>query len=256
MFLGQTESLLLIAKYLGKMTKAEIFMVLISGMGSMSVSILGGYNALGVPMNLLIISCSLIPFGSIIMGKILFPETENPLTDNIKVDTSSTGCNAIEALGNGTMDGMRMALAIAASLAAIVSVIAMINGVLSPLNVKLENMLSYLFYPVSYLMGIGDEFRMLVAEILGSKLVLNEFIAFTQLVPHLGGMDFRTQAITCVSVAGFANIGSMAVCVSSIGTLFPARKGLIALLVGRALLGAFCLNLFNCFIVGLILSFS
>ena len=106
MFLGQTESPLLIAKYLKNLTNSEILMILIAGMGSMSVSILGGYNAMGVPMQLLILASSLVPFGSIVLGKIILPEKEeNESVNKVDVDRHSAGSNVIEAMSNGALDG-------------------------------------------------------------------------------------------------------------------------------------------------------
>ncbi len=255
MFLGQTESPLLIAKYLHKMTTSEIFVVVVAGMGSMSVSILGGYNALGIPMNFLILACTLIPFGSIVMAKIIFPENETVVaTDKLLIDRKSSGVNLIDALGNGAMDGLRLVSALTASLVAIVAMVALVNGILSYVGLSLEQIFGWIFYPLSFFMGLSDEFTSLGAQLLGSKLVLNEFVAFSDLAPQLSQMDYRTQAILCIAVSGFANIGSMAVCVASIGALVKEKKQLLAKIIVRALLGAFSLNLFNAFLVGFVLS--
>ncbi len=257
MFLGQTESPLLVAKYLESMTKSEIFVVVVAGMGSMSVSILGGYNALGIPMQFLILACTLIPFGSIIMSKIMYPEQEEvAITSKLEIDRKVSGCNVIDALGNGAMDGIKIVAAIAASLVAIVAVVSLINGILSPTGLTIEKIFSWIFYPISYFMGLNGEYTDFGAQLLGSKLVLNEFVAFSDLAPALQSMDYRTQAVLCISIAGFANIGSMAVCVASIGSLFPPKKEILAQIIVRALVAAFALNLFNAFLVGFILSFS
>ena len=257
MFLGQTESPLLISKYLSNMTKSEIFVVVVAGMGSMSVSILGGYNALGIPMQFLILACTMIPFGSIIMSKILYPEQEEvEITSKLEIDRKQAGCNVIDALGNGAMDGIKLVSAIAASLVAIVAMVALVNGILSPTGLTIEKIFGWIFYPVSYFMGLNGEYTDFGAQLLGSKLVLNEFVAFSELAPALQSMDYRTQAVLCIAISGFSNIGSMAVCVASIGSLFPPKKQVLAQIIVRALLGAFALNLFNAFMVGLVLSFG
>lgn len=257
MFLGQTESPLLIAKYLENMTRSEIFVVVVAGMGSMSVSILGGYNALGIPMEFMILACTLIPFGSIIMAKIMYPEQEEvAITAKLEIDRKQSGCNVIDALGNGAMDGVRMIAAIAASLVAIVAVVSLLNGILSPTGITIEKIFSWIFYPISFFMGLSGEYTDFGAQLLGSKLVLNEFVAFSELAPALQSMDYRTQAVLCIAIAGFANIGSMAVCVASIGALYPPKKEVLAQIIVRALIAAFALNLFNSFLVGLILSFG
>lgn len=256
MFLGQTESPLLISKYLKVLTNSEIVMVLVAGMGSMSVSILGGYNAIGVPMEFLIITSALVPFGSIIVGKILLPEKDVPANlGELKIDRKSSGSNLIEAMSNGAMEGWNLVMAIASSLVAIVAVVAMVNGFLGNFGLELQTIFGWLFYPVSYLMALDPQFTQAGAEFLGSKLILNEFIAFDMLMKVFDSMDYRTQAMLCISIGGFANLGSMAVCLSSLGVLCPEKKSTVAKYVGIALTGAFCMNIMNAMIVGIILLF-
>lgn len=255
MFLGQTESPLLIAKYLKAMTRSEMFIVVVAGMGSMSVSILGGYSAMGIPMPYLITACTLVPFGAIVMGKLIFPETETTAVTELEFERKSYGINLIDALGNGAMEGLKLVMAIAASLVAIVAIIALVNGLLSPVGIRLEDIFAVVFYPLAYLLGIAEDVRGFAAELLGCKLVLNEFVAFDKLVPMLAQLDQRTQAMLCVAIGGFANIGSMAICLSSIGTLCPGKREDLAKIIVRALVAAFCLNLFNAFLTGIILAF-
>ena len=191
------------------------------------------------------------------MSKIMYPEQEEvAITSKLEIDRKVSGCNVIDALGNGAMDGIKIVAAIAASLVAIVAVVSLINGILSPTGLTIEKIFSWIFYPISYFMGLNGEYTDFGAQLLGSKLVLNEFVAFSDLAPALQSMDYRTQAVLCISIAGFANIGSMAVCVASIGSLFPPKKEILAQIIVRALVAAFALNLFNAFLVGFILSFS
>lgn len=256
MFLGQTESPLLVAKYLKSLTKSEIVMILIAGMGSMSVSILGGYSAMGVPMDLLILTAAMVPFGSIIIGKILMPEVEfSSINAEMEVDKKSAGSNLIESMGNGALDGMKMAMAIGSSLIAIIATMAMVNGALFIAGLKLEQILGWVFYPVAVLMGFDGELAYSAGEILGCKIVFNEFVAFDMLMKISGDLDPRSMAMLCVSAGGFANLGSMAVNLSALGILCPERKSLIAQLVGRSLLGAVLMNIMNAMIVGIMLSF-
>lgn len=256
MFLGQTESPLLIAKYLKNLTNSEILMILVAGMGSMSVSILGGYSAMGVPMQLLILASSLVPFGSIVMGKIILPEKEEgDLVSKVDVDRHSAGSNIVEAMSNGAFDGWMVVMAIASSLVAINGMVALIDGGLSFAGLELKQIFGWIFYPVAFLMGLDASFTDLAGQILGCKLILNEFVAYDMLMPMMDTLDYRAQAVMCITIGGFANVGSMAVCVSTYGSLCPERKSDVAQLIVRALAGAFALNIMNGMIVGIILSF-
>lgn len=256
MFLGQTESPLLIAKYLKTLTNSEILMILVASMGSMSVSILGGYNAMGVPMQLLILASSLVPFGSIVLGKIILPEKEeNDSVSKVEVDRHSAGSTFIEAMSNGALDGWMVVMAIASSLVAINGMVALIDGGLSFAGLELKQIFGWIFYPVAFLMGLDASFTDLAGQILGCKLILNEFVAYDMLMPMMDSLDYRAQAVMCITIGGFANVGSMAVCVSTYASLCPERKPDVAKLIVRALAGAFALNIMNGMIVGIILSF-
>ena len=252
-FLGQTESPLLVSKYLMSMTKSEIMMVLISGMGSMSVSILGGYHALGIPVQHMIIASVLVPMSAIAIGKILYPETEYQLNTDVEI-SSSKASNLVEAVSNGAMDGMHMIIAIAASLAAIISMVALCNGILANVGITLQQILGWFFYPVAFLMGVGDQMEF-TAQLLGCKMVMNEFISFEMLGKVIDTLDPRTALVLSVSQSGFANIGSMGVCIGALGTLCPSRKSDVSRLIVKALIGAFCVSVMNSMFIGLIMCF-
>lgn len=158
MFLGQTDSPILVAKYLKMMTDSEVMLVLVSGMGSMSVSIIAGYTALGIPMESLLIASSLVPIGSIVISKIICPQTEKVKElGEIKMDNKGDNENVLDALSAGAMDGMNMAMAIGASLIAIISIVALLNGILGIFGLSFEMILSYLFSPIGFMMGLEGE---------------------------------------------------------------------------------------------------
>jgi len=253
MFLGQTESPLLVSKYLPSMTNSEIMMVLIAGMGSMSVSILGGYNALGIPVQHLVIASVLVPMGSIAIGKVLYPETEYQLKTNDLELTGNKASNVVEAVSNGAMDGIQMIIAIAASLAAIISMVGLCNGILANAGVTLQQILGWFFYPLAFLLGVGDQMEF-AAQLLGCKMVMNEFISFEMLGKVIQNLDPRTAMVLSVSQAGFANIGSMGVCIGGLGSLCPSRKSDVSRLIIKALIGGFSVSVMNAMFVGLIMS--
>lgn len=256
MFLGQTDSPILISKYLNKMTDSEIMVVLVSGMGSMSVSILGGYTALGIPMEYLLIASALVPIGSIMVSKIIFPQTEEVHeVGDIKMDNKGNNANVIEAVSEGAVTGMQMALSMGASLIAMVALVALINKGLGIFGISLEQIFSYVFAPFGALMGLDPSEILMEGNLLGSKLVINEFVAFEQLGKIISGMDPRTAIMATISLCGFANFSSLGICVSGIGILCPEKKSTLARLVFRAMIGGVAVSLLSAMAVGFIMLF-
>lgn len=256
MFLGQTDSPILISKYLGKMTDSEIMVVLVSGMGSMSVSILGGYTALGIPMEYLLIASALVPIGSIMVSKIIFPQTEEVHeVGDIKMDNKGNNANVIEAVSEGAVTGMQMALSMGASLISMVALVALINKGLGVFGISLEQIFSYVFAPFGALMGLDPSEILMEGNLLGSKLVINEFVAFEQLGKIISSMDPRTAIMATISLCGFANFSSLGICVSGIGILCPEKKSTLARLVFRAMIGGVAVSLLSAMTVGFIMLF-
>lgn len=256
MFLGQTDSPILVAKYLDFMTESEVMLVLVSGMGSMSVSIIAGYVALGIPMEYLLIASTMVPVGSILLSKIVCPQTEKiQELGEVKMDRKGDNENVLDALASGALDGMNMAMAIGASLIAIISIVALINGILGIFNISLETILSYVFAPMGYLMGLEGKEVLTAGELLGSKLILNEFVAFGKLGPMLASMTERTGLMLAVSLAGFANVSSIGICISGISVLCPEKRPVLAKLAMRAMFAGFCVSVLSALIVGIWLLF-
>ena len=256
MFLGQTDSPILVAKYLNFMTESEVMLVLVSGMGSMSVSIIAGYVALGIPMEYLLIASTMVPVGSILLSKIVCPQTEKiQELGEVKMDRKGDNENVLDALASGALDGMNMAMAIGASLIAIISIVALINGILGIFNISLETILSYVFAPMGYLMGLEGKEVLTAGELLGLKLILNEFVAFGKLGPMLASMTERTGMMLAVSLAGFANVSSIGICISGISVLCPEKRPVLAKLAMRAMFAGFCVSVLSALIVGIWLLF-
>lgn len=256
MFLGQTDSPILVSKYLGRMTDSEIMVVLVSGMGSMSVSILGGCIALGIPMEYLLIASTMVPIGSILIAKILFPQTE-PVQkiDDIKMDNKGNNANVIDAIAEGASTGAQMAFSIGASLIAFVGLVSLINMMLSGLGIRLEQIFSYVFAPFGFLMGFDHKNILLEGNLLGSKLILNEFVSFQQLGHLIKSLDYRTALVATISLCGFANLSSLGICVSGIAVLCPEKRGTLARLVFRAMIGGIAVSMLSAFIVGIVTLF-
>lgn len=256
MFLGQTDSPILVSKYLGRMTDSEIMVVLVSGMGSMSVSILGGYIALGIPMEYLLIASTMVPIGSILIAKMLLPQTE-PVQriDDIKMDSKGNNANVIDAIAEGASTGAQMAFSIGASLIAFVGLVSLINLLLSGLGIRLEQIFSYIFAPFGFLMGFDGKDILMEGSLLGNKLILNEFVSFQQLGSVIKSLDYRTALVATISLCGFANLSSLGICVSGIAVLCPGKRSTLARLVFRSMIGGIAVSMLSAFVVGIVTLF-
>ena len=257
MFLGQTESPILVSKYLKSMTESEIMLVLVSGMGSMSASVLIGYAGMGIPMQYLLIGGALVPLGSIIVSKLILPENkslERNEVEEVKIDNKGDNANLISAITQGAQDGLNMVLGIGASLIAIISLVALVNGVLGLFGLSLEKILSIIFAPIGFFMGIDLQNISLAGQLLGSKLVLNEFVAFGQLGAVIDSLDYRTGLMLAVSLTGFANISSMGICISGISVFCPEKRDQLSKLAFRGMIGGFIVSVLSALILGLVVA--
>lgn len=256
MFLGQTDSPILVSKYIRNLTDSEIFVILVSGMGSMSVSILGGYHALGIPMEYLLIASAMVPVGSILLSKMICPQTEQVQSiSEVKMDNKGNNANVIDAIAEGASTGMSMVIAIAASLVGIIGIVAVINMLLGLVGISLEQIFSYIFAPFGFLMGLEGEEILMEGRWLGNKLITNEFIAFQDLGAIIGTLEERTAMICSLSLCGFANVSSIGICVSGIAVLCPEKRSTLARLVVKAMLGGVLVSILSAMIVGFITLF-
>jgi CNT family concentrative nucleoside transporter len=267
-FLGQTEAPLLIRNYLKDVTHSEMMVVMVSGFATLSGAILVVYAAIGVPViHLLAASFMAIP-GSILISKILYPETETSKTETI-VEVKPQTKNILEALAVGTSDGLFLALNVGAMLISFLGIIALTNALLGSFgslinyilnllhiaielpNLSLNLIFSYLFYPFAYLLGfVGTEAAM-GAELLGIKLSINEFIAFDKMV--LLEMSARSKAVLTYALCGFANFSCIGIQIGGIGSLVPEKKTVLSELGMRALLGATIVNFMSALMANILL---
>lgn len=256
MFLGHTDSPILVSKYLKDLTDSEIFLILVSGMGSMSASILGGYHALGIPMEYLLIASAMVPIGSIMISKIISPQTEKvqSITD-VKMDNKGNNTNVIDALAEGANTGMQMIISIGASIVGFVGIVALINMILGVFHVNLSQIFSYVFAPFGYLMGLDAQNVLFEGSLLGNKIILNEFVAFQELSTKLNVLDPRTGMICAISLCGFANLSSMGMCIGGIGVLCPEKRGTISRLVFRSMIGGAFVSITSALIISMVTLF-
>ena len=253
MFLGHTDSPILVAKYLPKLTDSEIFVILVSGMGSMSAAILGGYASLGIPMSTLLIASALVPIGSIMVSRIIFPQTENiESVSGVQMDHKGNHTNVIDAVSDGCGTGIQMVIAIGASIVGFMGVMELFDRIFGVFGLNLTQIFGYLFAPFGYLLGLRGPDILFEGALLGKKLILNEFIAFSDLAARIQTLDARTALVSAISLCGFANVASMGMCIGGIGVLCPEKRGTISKLIVRATIAGVFVSINSAFLVSIV----
>ena len=257
-FLSQGESPLLIRPFLKSMTRSELFAVMAGGMASVAGSVLGGYAGLGVELKYLIAASFMAAPGSLLMAKIIVPERSTPSDyDNIELDKADQS-NVIDALASGAMNGMKVAVAVGTMLIAFVSVIAMVNTGLESLGdtfgfagITLQAIFGYLFSPLAWLIGIPSDEVLMAGSYIGQKIVMNEFVAFIDFVQNKALLSEHSQVIVTFALCGFANIGSIAIQLGSIGVMAPERRAEVANLGLKAVAAGTLANLMSACLAGI-----
>ena len=253
MLLGQTEAPFLVAKYLPDMTKSELMTVLVAGMGSMSASILVGYNLLGIPMKWLLITTALVPFGSLLVAKILTPETEVSKVTDVTLDRKGSNTSLFSAMAEGINNGLQMVLGIGASLIAGISIVALLNSILGLVGTSFTGVLGYIFMPIGWLMGLSGTEAMLAGQLLGTKLSINEFVAYADFAPMMSELSERAIAMMSVAVGSFGAFSSIAICVTGLSVFAPTRKNDLSKLALRGMFGGFIVPILSAMFIGLFL---
>jgi concentrative nucleoside transporter, CNT family len=270
-FLGQTEAPLLIKDYLKGLTKSEMLTVMIAGMATISGAILVVYSGtLGVPAkHLLAASVMAIP-ASLLIAKMLYPETEQSETKGvIKTTFKPASKNVFDAIAIGTTDGLNVALCVGAMLIAFIALIALVNAVLLFSSDSINNLLSYvgiawqmptaslnmifgyLCAPFAYLLGLTGNDALIAGQLLGTKIAVNEMVAYSEMVTMM--LSERTIAILTYALCGFANFSSIGIQLGGIGALVPERRSWLSELGLLAVLGGTLANLLSAMIAGLLL---
>ncbi|WP_415721931.1 NupC/NupG family nucleoside CNT transporter [Photobacterium ganghwense] len=260
-FLSQGESPLLVKPFLPQMTRSELFAVMTGGMASVAGSVLGGYAGLGVDLKYLIAASFMAAPGSLLMAKLLVPEQSVAVEQTDIEMSKSDHSNAIDALAAGAMNGMRVAVAVGTMLIAFVSVIAMTNAGLESLGelvgiqgLTMQAMLGYLFSPLAFIIGVPVSEMLQAGAFIGQKMILNEFVAFLDFVSIKETLSQHSQVIITFALCGFANIGSIAIQIGSIGVMTPERRSEVASLGVKAVIAATLANLMSAALAGIFIS--
>ena len=260
-FMGQSEAPLTIRPFLARLTESELFTVIVAGMASVSGAILGAYVLLGgVRVEHLLTAVAMTAPISLVFAKMIIPETGVPETagrvDDAPVDNSR---NLLDAAANGTVDGMKLAANVGAMLISFIALVSLVNGLIGLLPtgmeepLTLQRLLGWACMPFALLMGIPWNEAQQVGSILGTRVVLNEIVAFQELNGIKAAMTGRSVAITTFAVCGFANLSSIGIQIGGLGALVPERKADIARLGLLALVAATLANFSTAAVAGALL---
>jgi CNT family concentrative nucleoside transporter len=259
-FMGQTEAPLTIRPFLNKMTQSELMCVMTAGMAHVSGSIMAAYIAFGVEAKHLLAAVIMTAPGTILLAKMLVPETGTPETaGTVKLDTQKVDANVIGAAARGTSDGLHLALNVAAMLISFLSLVALVNlllgkvGSLFDVQLSLQTILGYAFMPMALVMGVPWKDAFAIGDLLGTRMVLNELIAYSRLGTLKEALDPRSFTIATYALCGFANFSSIGIQIGGIGALAPERRGDLARLGLRALLAGTFANFLTACIAGVLL---
>lgn len=256
-FMGQTEAPIIVKPYVPGMTRSELLAMMVGGMATISGGVMAVYISLGAdPIAILTTSVMAAPCG-LYLSKLLLPETEQPETQGaIALKVERTHVNVIDAAAAGASDGLSLALNVAAMLVAFLAFIALFDALLgwvSP-GLSLARVFAVVFAPVSFLMGVPSADIGPMADLLGTKLVANEFVAFVKLTgQYKGVISERSYVLATYALTGFANLGSIGIQLGGIGGMAPSRRGDLARLGTRALLAGFLATLINACVASMLL---
>jgi CNT family concentrative nucleoside transporter len=260
--MGQTEAPVTIRPFLATLTESELFTVMVSGMAHVSGAVMAAYVAIAhVSITHLLTAVIMTAPATIMLAKMFVPETGEPLTrGSVKVDVEKQGVNVIDAAARGAADGLGLALNIGGMIIAFLALVALINGGLGWVHLQvawippsLQRILALLFAPVAWCLGVAWKDCATVGNLLGTRMVLNEFVAFVDLGKVSAGMDPRSFIISTFALCGFANLSSIAVQIGGIGALAPNRKSDLARLGLKAMIVGTLANFMSACIAGLLL---
>ena len=243
-FVGQTEAPLMVRPFISKMTHSELMAVMVGGFATVAGGVLAIYvkwltDIPGIAGHLLAASVMSAP-AALVIAKIIYPETEDSETmGDLKIEVERTSSNAMEALGNGASDGLKLAANVAAMLVAFISIVAMVNYLLGFAGTSIDQILGLIFQPLAWTMGVPWEESALMGTLMGKKIAFTELIAYGDLkeIMASGQISERTAIIASYALCGFANFGSIGIQLGGIGAMAPERKKDLAALVSKAMIG-------------------
>lgn len=266
-FIGQGESAMLVRPFVPHMTKAEIHQIMTSGFSTIAGSVLAAYIFLGVNAQVVVSSCVMSIPASIAISKLRYPETEETLTTHnftIPKDKEDRPANALHAFANGAWLGIKIGGMIVSTLLCILALLGLVNalltwggkyfGILST-DLTLQLILGYICYPIAWLLGVPKRDLLLVGELIGTKIVANEFVAYQALTtqPEYLAMSPRSILIASYALCGFGNLGSLGTQIGVLTQVAPGRAGDVSKLAFSALICGILSTLTSAAVAGLLI---
>ena len=260
-FVGQTEAPLLVKPFVKGMTKSELMTIMVGGFATVAGGVMAIYVAMlnnipGIAGHLMAASIMSAP-AAIVVAKIIYPEVEvSETAGTLNVNVEKTANNVMEAMGDGAVDGLRLAANIGAMLIAIVAMVAMFDGLLQFANTSLAEIFGFIFKPLAFLMGAPWEEAGILGTLLGEKIVLTELVAYKDLsiLTNEGGISERTAIIASYALCGFANFASIGIQMGGIGGIAPSRKKDIASFALKAMIGGALASWMTACIAGMLIT--
>ncbi len=267
-FMGQTEAPLTIRPFLPRVTQSELMVIMTAGMAHVSGGIMGAYILSGIEAKHLLTAVIMTAPGTLTIAKMLVPETDVPETSGksaIHREEEEKHENVLAATAKGTSDGLSLAINVAAMLISFIALIYLLNGILGGTHnflaahgfrwfpSSLETIFGFVFAPVAWLIGVPWHDCGVIGNLLGTRMALNELVAFSMLGPMKGTLDPRSFTIATFALCGFANISSIGIQIGGLGALAPNRRSDLARLGFRAMIAGTMANLMSAAIVGMFL---
>ncbi len=253
-FMGQTEAPLTIRPFLPRMTESELMTVMTAGMAHISGGVMAAYILFGVEAQHLLTAVIMTAPGTLMMAKLIVPETGQPETaGTVRLEVERTDVNVIDAIGRGTGEGLHLALNVGAMLISFLALIALVNALLGIAGLSLQQIFGWVFAPVAWSLGVPWRDAPVIGNLLGTRMVLNEFVAYSQLGPLKESLDPKSFTIATFALCGFANFSSIGIQIGGIGALAPERRHDLARLGVRAMLAGTFANFVTATIAGMLL---
>src|SRR5688572_28637675 len=253
-FMGQTEAPLTIRPFLPRMTESELMTVMTAGMAHISGGIMAAYILFGIEAQHLLTAVIMTAPGTLMMAKLFVPETRQPETmGTVKLNVERTDVNVIDAIGRGTGEGLHLALNVGAMLISFLAIIALVNAVLGLVGLSMQQIFGWVFAPIAWSLGVPWQDAPTIGNLLGTRMVLNEFVAYSQLGPLKETLDPKSFIIATFALCGFANFSSIGIQIGGIGALAPERRHDLARLGLRAMLAGTFANFLTATIAGMLL---
>ena len=253
-FMGQTEAPLTIRPFLPRMTESELMTVMTAGMAHISGGVMAAYIIFGASAEHLLTAVIMTAPGTLMMAKLFVPETGQPETmGTVKLEVEKTDVNVIDAIGRGTGEGLHLALNVGAMLISFLAIVALVNAILGLAGLSMQQILGYAFAPIAWSLGVPWQDAPTIGNLLGTRMVLNEFVAYSQLGPLKATLDPKSFTIATFALCGFANFSSIGIQIGGIGALAPERRHDLARLGLRAMLAGTFANFLTATIAGMLL---